>query len=147
VTVEPTVELEFTIQARPEIVFAFFVDPLKYRRWKGEDAELDPRPGGIYRVLMTSRDVVRGEYVAVEPPRRVVFTWGFEGNAGIPPGSTTVEVTFEPGATPDTTLVRLKHHGLPDESARESHAMGWRHLLERLVIAAAGGDPGPDTGP
>jgi uncharacterized protein YndB with AHSA1/START domain len=37
-------ELEVRIQARPETVFEFFVDPEKMRRWKGTEAELDPRP-------------------------------------------------------------------------------------------------------
>jgi uncharacterized protein YndB with AHSA1/START domain len=140
-----SLELEIQINARPETVFAFFVDPEKYRRWKGDSAELDPRPGGIYRVVMPSRDIVRGEYVDVDPPRRVVFTWGFEGDEPVPAGSTTVEVTFEPGSEPDTTLVRLRHSGLPDESQRSMHNVGWRHFLDRLAIAAPGGDPGPDA--
>ena len=41
-------ELEVRIQARPETVFEFFVDPEKMRRWKGTEAELDPRPGGTW---------------------------------------------------------------------------------------------------
>ena len=136
-TSELSLELEFQVQARPETVFSFFTDPLKYRRWNGDEAELAPRPGGIYRVLMPSRDVVRGEYVEVEPPRRVVFTWGFEGSTELPPGSTTVEVTFLPGAEPDTTLVRLRHRGLPDENSRRLHVAGWSQFLERLTIVAA----------
>jgi uncharacterized protein YndB with AHSA1/START domain len=139
-----TLDLEFHIAASPETVFSFFVDPVKYRRWKGSEAELDPRPGGIYKVVMPSRDVVLGEYVEVDPPRRVIFTWGFEGSAAIPPGSTTVEVTFQPGPQPETTLVHLRHRGLPDENARAEHGIGWSHFLERLAIAAPGGDPGPD---
>ena len=45
-----TCELEVRIQTRPDTVFEFFVDPEKMRRWKGTEAELDPRPGGTYRV-------------------------------------------------------------------------------------------------
>jgi uncharacterized protein YndB with AHSA1/START domain len=41
-------ELEVRIQARPESVFEFFVDPEKMKRWKGTEAELDPRPGGTW---------------------------------------------------------------------------------------------------
>ena len=47
--------------------------------WMGVAALLDPRPGGTFRVDANGRDVVIGEYVEVEPPHRVVFTWGFEG--------------------------------------------------------------------
>lgn len=44
---------------------------------QGVKAELDPRPGGVYRVWMDADTVARGEYVEVESPRRVVFTWGW----------------------------------------------------------------------
>jgi uncharacterized protein YndB with AHSA1/START domain len=118
------------------------VDPDLYRRWKGTTAELDAQPGGLYRVLMPSGDQVRGEYVAVEPPHRVVFTWGFEGSADLPPGSSTVEITLQ--ADGDGTIVRLRHDRLPTDLSREQHAMGWRHYVERLAIVADGGEPGPD---
>jgi uncharacterized protein YndB with AHSA1/START domain len=67
------------IAARPETVFAFLTDPDKVTRWKGTAAELDPRPGGIYRVSGMGGSTALGEFVAVEPPTRVVFTWGWVG--------------------------------------------------------------------
>ncbi len=143
-TVDPLfgLELESRVRARPDTIFAFFTDPTLYRRWQGEDAELDPRPGGIYRVHMPGQAVVEGVYLVVEPPRRIVFTWGWVGNAEVPPGSTTVEVTFTPDG--EETIVRLVHRGLPTQSSRDEHAAGWRHYLGRVVIAASGGDPGQD---
>jgi uncharacterized protein YndB with AHSA1/START domain len=58
-------------------VFEFFVDPQKMRRWKGTVAELDPRPGGTYRVGgIAGGATVVGEFVEIDPPRRLVFTWG-----------------------------------------------------------------------
>jgi len=71
-----------------------------------------------------------------------VFTWGFEGNAELPPGSSTVEVTLQ--ADGDGTIVRLHHDRLPTSVSREQHAIGWQHSVDRLAIAAAGGDPGLD---
>jgi uncharacterized protein YndB with AHSA1/START domain len=68
-------------------VFAFFTDAELYPRWMGREATLDPRPGGIYRCVVHDTATVLGEYVVVEPPRRVVFTWGLEGGAGVPAGS------------------------------------------------------------
>ncbi len=133
---------EVRIAARPETVFQFFTDPAKMVLWKGTDAALDPRPGGIYRVNVTGRDIARGEYVEVVPYSRIVLTWGWEGEGQpVPPGSSTVEVTFQPDG--DGTLVRLRHSGLTPEGAAQ-HAEGWEHYLPRLAIAAAGGDPGPD---
>ena len=53
----------------------------------------------------------RGEFVELDPPHRLVFTWGWQDNPVVPPGSTTVEVTLQ--AIDDGTLVRLVHRGLP----------------------------------
>lgn len=138
----PALEVETRVRARPETVFAFLVDPDKYRRWHGVDAELDPRPGGIYRVNVTGGNVARGEYVEVDPPNRVVFTWGFEDDARVPPGSSTVEITLTPDG--DDTIVRLRHTGLPTDQSRADHEQGWKHYLQRLSVAGSGGDPGPD---
>jgi uncharacterized protein YndB with AHSA1/START domain len=129
------VEVETRVEAPPEVVFSFFVEPDKYRRWKGKEAELDPRPGGTYRVTMDEKSVVRGEYVDVDPPHRVVFTWGFEGNEGLPPGRSRVEVTFVPDG--DATIVRLRHSGLPGEEDRSQHEAGWKLYLGQLAAAVA----------
>jgi uncharacterized protein YndB with AHSA1/START domain len=87
-------ELEVRIEARPETVFEFFVDPEKMSRWKGSSAELDPRSGGTYRVGgIAGGATVVGEFVEIDPPQRVVFTWGWEDDEEVPPGSSTVEVT------------------------------------------------------
>ena len=136
------VEREIRIDARPETVFEFFTQPELMLRWKGVDATLEPVPGGAYRVKMNARNTVIGKYVEVEPPRRVVFTWGFDGDdAIVGPGESTVEVTLTPDG--DGTLLRLVHAGLGGD-ARAPHERGWVHYLERLALAAAGGDPGPD---
>ena len=140
--IERPIEVETRIAAPPHVVFAYFIDPELYQRWQGTSAELDARPGGLYRVAMPSGDLVRGEYIEIQPPTRIVFTWGFEGNAELPPGSSTVEVTLH--ADGDGTIVRLRHDRLPTDVSREQHAMGWRHYVDRLAIAAVGGDPGPD---
>jgi uncharacterized protein YndB with AHSA1/START domain len=143
-TTEPPfgLELEARVRATPDAVFRYFTDPALYRRWQGDDAELDPRPGGLYRVLMPGRATVEGTYLVVEPPGRVVFTWGWVGSDAVPPGSTTVEVTLT--ADGDETVIRLVHRGLPSEASRDEHADGWHHFVTRLTVAATGRDPGPD---
>jgi uncharacterized protein YndB with AHSA1/START domain len=65
---------------RPETVFRYFTDPARMVQWKGIGATLEARPGGVYRVDINGRDVIRGRYVEVDPPRRVVFTFGWEAN-------------------------------------------------------------------
>jgi uncharacterized protein YndB with AHSA1/START domain len=138
-----SVTREVRIAASPETVFPFFTEPDKLTAWMGVKAELDPQPGGIYRVHVSEAWVARGEFVAVEPFGRVVFTWGWEGGAvGLLPGASLIEVTLEPDG--DATIVRFTHSGLPDGEALSAHTDGWEHFLARLAIAAAGGDPGPD---
>jgi uncharacterized protein YndB with AHSA1/START domain len=128
--------VETRVEAPPDVVFSFFTEPEKYRRWKGQEAELDPRPGGTYRVKMDETHVVRGEYVDVEPPHRVVFTWGFEEDDGLSPGTSRVEVTLVPDG--EATIVRLRHSGLPDEVARSQHEAGWQLFLGQLAAAVPG---------
>lgn len=134
------IEREIHIAARPETIFAFFTDPAKMVRWLGIRATLNAQPGGICRIHINERDVVGGTYLEVVPHSRVVFTWGWEGSP-LPFGSTTVEIALVPEA--DGTRLYLRHGGIPVEQ-RDVQAAGWDHALERLVIAAEGGDPGPD---
>jgi len=136
------VRAEVRIAAPPEVVFPYFIDPARMVSWMGVSALLDPRPGGTFRVEANGRDVVIGEYVEVDPPNRVVFTWGFEGNEPlVEPGSTRVEVILQPDG--EGTLLTLSHHGLP-EATRDAHAEGWSHYLIRLAPVAAGRPSEPD---
>jgi uncharacterized protein YndB with AHSA1/START domain len=140
--VHDVVERSVRIAARPEPVFLFLVDPDKMRSWMGTAIELDPRPGGLYRVNVTGRNTARGEFLEVEPNRRVVFTWGWEeAGESVPPGSSRVEISLERDG--DGTLVRLRHSGLPLHR-RDSHGHGWQHYLDRFASVATGGDPGID---
>jgi len=139
------IELERRIAARPETVFSYLTDPARFARWQGIDAELDPRPGGAFRFRTTAHPhyVASGRYVEVEAPTRIVFTWGWEdspdlGEAqqGLPPGSSTVEVDLV--ADGDGTLLRLRHSGLPSETACRFHTTGWETTLN-LVLADLSG--------
>ena len=132
---ERIVDVERRIAATPDEVFTYLTDPEKYTRWKGERAELDPRPGGLYRVRMGPDAVALGEYVEVEPPSRVVFTWGWEGSGDVPPGSTTVEITLRRDG--DGTLLRLRHTGFPSDADADLHREGWEMYVGRLVAVAA----------
>lgn len=147
---EGVVEMERRIAARPETVFSYFTDLERFRLWLGFEAEIDPRPGGIFRVTQTGRSkvVARGEFVEVEPPKRLVFTWGWEQVEGLPegingllPGSSTVEVELV--ADGDGTILRLRHSGLPTDASRKVHMVGWDMSLRRLTATTAGDDPGP----
>ena len=128
------------IAAPPADVFPYLTDAALVVRWMGDWADLQPTPGGTYAVDVNGVPI-RGEYVAVDPPHRVVFTWGAAGNDTLAPGSTTVEIVLRPDGA--GTVVDLVHRGLPPDEMPK-HEVGWGHFLGRLVVAAAGGDPGPD---
>lgn len=135
------VEVEVRIGAPAELVFTYFTDPAKYVRWMGQTVFIEPRPGGRYYVFMRTGVEAIGEFVEVDPPRRLVFTWG-EEHRNIPSGSTTVEVTFT--EDDDGTIVQLRHYGLDSAENRSDHKHGWTLLLGRLLDVAEGRTPAPD---
>lgn len=136
------IQCEVHIDAPPEAVFAFLIEPDKMVRWMGVEADVEPRPGGRYHVNVTGRDIASGHFLEVTPFTRVVFSWGWE-EAGHPvaPGASLVEVTLRRDG--NGTLLTLVHSGLPEDTVG-GHDSGWVHYLGRLVIAGAGGDPGLD---
>jgi uncharacterized protein YndB with AHSA1/START domain len=136
------VERQIAIAAKPETVWEFLVDPEKATRWMGLGASFDVRPGGLYRVEVLSGNTARGEFVEIDPPHRLVITWGWEAGSPILPGASTLEFELTPQS--DGTLLRLSHRDLPDLEAATRHGHGWDHYLARLAEAATGGDPGTD---
>jgi uncharacterized protein YndB with AHSA1/START domain len=136
--------LEQRIRASPSTVYAYLTDGDMWKRWQGVEATLDARVGGIFSMLMGNGMNALGEFIELIPERRVVFTWGWVDQPGIPPGSTVVEIDLRADGT-DTVLV-LTHRSVPDAEAAQQR-IGWTHYLPRLALAAAGLDPGADPGP
>ena len=152
------VHVTLHLAALPEDVFRFLTDPARYVQWMGSEAELEPEPGGVYRVRMPDGFEAVGQFLQVDRPQLVVFSWGFAddeaaartrheggeaGGAGaMPAGSTRVTVTLE--GEDGGTLLSLRHDNLPSDSLREGHDIAWNTYLPRLAVRAAGGDPGPD---
>lgn len=137
------VEVRTRIDAAPETIFDFFTEPDKMILWMGRRAELRPTPGGVFRCEINDSHFASGEFVELEPPHRLVFSWGWEGeDASVAPGASTVEVRLVPDG-PRTEVV-LTHRDLPSAEAAASHGRGWSHYGARLAAAATGEDPGPD---
>jgi uncharacterized protein YndB with AHSA1/START domain len=131
---------EVDLPAPAEEVFRYLTDPAAMIQWMGQHAVLKPVPGGAFETDINGVPV-RGQYLEVDPPRRVLVSWGVAGNAVMPPGATEVEFTLTP--IPGGTRLRLVHRGLPPDQA-QVHGAGWQHFLARLASAAAGDDPGRD---
>lgn len=133
----PSIRHEMRIEASPELVRRFLVEPSRITEWLATRAEIEPRPGGKVRLEFArpdgSVDVATGEVLELSG-RRLVFTWGFADNPDLPPGASRVEITLEPDGA--GTLVRLEHQGLP-VSQRDAHDGGWRFFLGRLREVAS----------
>ena len=140
---EPTVfRREMRIPAPPATIFAFLTDPQKILRWMGNSATFEPQPGGLYLLDVDGSNVVRGAFREVVPVHRLVYSFGWDGNAEVPPGSSEVEIDLI--EQPDGTLLRFTHSGLPTAEQCAAHAEGWAHYFDRLAALAGGRDPGPD---
>ena len=129
-------EREIFIAASPETVFGFLTDPALMAQWFGIRHEIDPKPGGIFRVEVSAGNVAVGVFTEVRPGRRVALTWGWESAdaalASLKPGASLVEIDLEPSG--GGTLVRLRHSGLL-EGLEMIHGERWSHHFERLAQA------------
>ncbi len=139
-----SVERELTIAASPETVWELLIDPKEAIKWMGKSATFDLRPGGRYTVEVIPGQTASGEFIEIDPPRRLIYAWGWEPRSGnsVASGSTTVE--FELISSGEGTVLRFSHRDLPGAEAAASHAHGWDHYLERLGVVAAGGHVGAD---
>jgi uncharacterized protein YndB with AHSA1/START domain len=129
------------IQASPARVYEYFTRPEAIVRWMGEYALLEPKAGGRF-TLDIQGTPVRGRYLELEPPHRLLISWGYAGSEPLPPGASTVEVRLI--AERGGTRVELEHRDLPGTEI-QGHISGWRHYLARLQ-AAVRGDAGRDPG-
>ena len=68
-----SVEREITIAASPETVWELLVDSKQAIKWMGQTATFDLRPGGSYRVEVIPGHTARGEFVEIDPPRRLIY--------------------------------------------------------------------------
>ena len=128
------------IRSPRERVFDAFVDAAAVSRWmcpRGmtvPEADLDPRPGGRFRLVMRARDGTRfvagGTYVQLVRPERLACSWRWE-NARPAGVDTTVSVAFIERA--EGTEIRMTHAGFPDAAARDAHDEAWGSSLNQLT--------------
>jgi uncharacterized protein (TIGR03086 family) len=134
-----TIEKSVLVPLPPDETFALLTEPERLRRWQAVSARVDLRAGGGFRWTVTPSNSAAGTFVEIEPGKRLVYTWKWEGDDS--PGTSTVTITLEP-AEGGTTL-RLVHEGLtPEQEA--GHHEGWDHFMTRLAVAGREGDAGLD---
>ena len=141
------VRRETQIAAPPATVFAFLTDPEKILSWMGTEATTEAHPGGLYLLKGIGGErarTARGAFREVVPVHRLAYSFGWEGDEEVPPGSSLVEIDLVD--SDGGTLLRMTHSGLPNAAQCAGHDRGWGHYLGRLAIAATGRDPGIDRG-
>ena len=130
---------ELRIDAPPDVVWRFWVEPERIVRWMGKVATLEPRPGGAFRIDYGQGDVIAGEYLEVDEPRRLTVRWAWESTDPVEAARSRVEVELDAIDGGEATLLRLRHLELTEPS-RISHDEGWRHFLPQLIGAASRAD-------
>lgn len=137
------ISLEVTkiIAAPQAVVFAAWIDPEIVRKWFAPgnmvvaDAKFDARQGGSYSITMKGAEQIVtafGEFQEVTPVRRLVFTWGWQGDPA-EPTLVTVNLT----QVSKGTEIHLRHERFATEAARQMHADGWNGCLANLDRALA----------
>ena len=134
------VKAEIEIEATAARVFRALTDPTELAAFWGSDDmyrtsdwKIDLRPGGRWSAVARGADGSRmtmdGEYLEVDPPRLLVFTWrpSWDDYA-----VTTVRYDLEPTAT--GTRLRVTHTGFADrDMAAAGTGEGWKRVLQWLA--------------
>lgn len=154
-----TTRAERHIAAPPERVYALLVDGAAVQRWRVPGGmrshvhAFDARVGGVFRVSLTydapdavgktqaNTDTYHGEFVALEPGRRVVERMAFESDDAAMAQPMTVTYTLAPVA--DGTQVQIEHVDVPDAVSPDDNAVGWTEALDRLAALAEASTPTP----
>ena len=139
-TADRTLVVERIFKAPPERVFRAWSDHKVLVKWWGTDdyqapdPQIDFRVGGAWRSAMVGPNgeahTVSGVYREIEPPKRLVMTWGWEQADGSRGHETVVEVSFEPA--PGGTRVRLVQSLFETPKSRDGHDFGWASSFARL---------------
>ena len=124
------------IRARPETVFRYFTDSERWAAWWGQGSTIEPRPGGKVFVRHPNAVESAGEVLEIDPPRRIVYTFGFTSGTPMPVGGSRVTITLE--ADPAGTRLHLRHE-FAETAARDHHVQGWRYQLAVFANVVADG--------
>ncbi len=114
------------IHATRETVFGFLTDTPRWAAWWGAGSTIDARPGGHLLIRYPDGTEASGDVIEVQPPDRIVFTYGYATGKPIPPGSSRVTIRLE-GDRAGTRL-HLAHE-FADAGVRDVHVQGWRYQL------------------
>jgi uncharacterized protein YndB with AHSA1/START domain len=129
-----TLDRAVVIRARPETVFRYFTDSVRWAAWWGAGSTVDPHPGGRVYIKYPDGTEVAGEVLELASPSLFVFTYGFASGTPIPAGASRVTIRLAPHA--EGTRLTLEHE-FPDPAVRDHHVQGWRYQLSLFANVVA----------
>jgi uncharacterized protein YndB with AHSA1/START domain len=147
-TPEPTASLTVrkVLPCLPDEAFRAWTRPELFQQWFAPDptmtttAEMDLRPGGKYRIGFKPAGgepamKVGGEFLVIQAPHRLEYTWIWEKESDPDwRDRTVVKIDFKP-MDGDRTEVVLTHEKFSSETSRDHHAHGWTAILDRMATA------------
>jgi uncharacterized protein YndB with AHSA1/START domain len=126
-----------TYPASVERVFKAWTDANQLGQWFAPtddyttQASVDLEVGHEYRIAITHKGgnihTILGTYRLIDPPRKLVYTWRWEGG---PTADTLVTVDFAPDG--NATKVTITHEQFTNTEDRDKHNEGWNGCLNRL---------------
>lgn len=130
----PTVRVEREYPHPVEKVWRAVTTSEHLKQWFPSAVDVDLRPGGQMRFSELDGSAATGTVEAVEPPRRLTFTWGSD------------RLAFELTPNTEGTTFALTH-SFDDRYGAPSFATGWGACLLGLRSVLAGEPvPPPDRG-
>jgi uncharacterized protein YndB with AHSA1/START domain len=139
----PTVQVRRTIRARQQRVFDAWTTAEELTRWHAPGpltvslAEVDLRVGGRFRIHMREPDGkehrVSGVYQLVDPPNKLVYSWGWDGDHVVKESTVTIEFLKRGDAT-EVVIT----HAIAGATERANHEKGWIAILDKLVTTYQG---------
>jgi uncharacterized protein YndB with AHSA1/START domain len=135
-----SLQIKRLIKAPRDRVYAAWTDPAQLKQWFGpesvetQDLIADARAGGKFRWDLRNADgekmTALGEYLELQPGRKIVFTWKWDDDEDWE--NHTSVVTVELSDADGGTELCLTHAQLPNEASRDGHTGGWNSALNKL---------------
>lgn len=119
-------ERKILICAKQSTVFRYFTDSKRFADWWGEGSTIEGRLGGSLKIRFPNGILASGKILEIEPPKRIVFSYGFDSGKPIPSEGSRVTIILEELSA--GTQVTLQHE-LSDATVRDEFVQGWRYQL------------------